>query len=198
MSKRRKGGEYAVHVLGTETEPEVVKGFGRDGMKASIFYFRNGILAQRRSIFFFDGALPGMEKEVIDSYVPPEGAPVHRGALMVTLGDPEPAFPRETAMRAEAAGVAPVNQREKADREDADETDVERNLREERDDRRHAAQWYAKGVIDGLGALSPFTRDDANEFADWHVETSFGDAGFYPIPAQWKTWSERRREETGK
>lgn len=180
---RRKGGTYAVHLLGTDTEEGVLKDFGSDGMKASLFYTRYAIFAQRRAVLFFDGHLPGMDREVIDSYVPPEGGKVHRGALMVRLGDPQPAW---------------MNPAERAALEDADETEGERNVRQAQSERRAAALWYAKGFIDCVGGLSPYSDEDASAFADWHSKVTETESGFFPIPRQWERWSAQRREETGK
>jgi hypothetical protein len=186
---------YDLHVLATDTEPEERYEF-TDAAAAVIGYNRLACERRRRAVLTKTGHLPDMEPEIVGSYIPDDDAPpisLPAGRLpldpwapnsprsiMVRLGDPQPAFPREQTAR-----------------EDADETLVQQGLRRQTDQMRAAAYWYAKGFIDCVGGLSPFGDEDATAFADWHVETAFGRNLIRPITEQWATWSAQRREEIG-
>ncbi len=71
-----------------------------------------------------------------------------------------------------------------------------RTARDDGTDRRFGALWYAYGFIDCIGGLSPFDREDAIAFADWH-ETESVKPGHHPIAKSWEKWSAQRRQEKG-
>jgi hypothetical protein len=167
------GKPYDLHLLGTPTHEEEHLHY-TDPAAAVIAFNQLACEARRPAILSIAGSFPGMVAEVVGVYSPSADAP----AIKVRLGKARPAF---TEPKTE---VEPR------------ESKAERLGEEDREDRMHAAVWYAKGFIDCIGGLSPFDYEDAAAFAQWHVETSYGD-GFYPIPEQWATWSAQRRQETG-
>lgn len=190
---------YDLHILGTPTEPAERYEFD-DPAKAVIGYNRLACERRRRAVLSKAGHLPGMEAEIIGSYIPDPDAPpiVHLVAgsgapwaevsgrpIMVRLGDPQPAFPRE-----------------QAEREERDETPAQQRERRARNEMEQAAYWYARGVIDCIGGLSPFDNDDAAAFSLWHAETASASwhakRDVLGIAEQWAAWSARRREEIGK
>ena len=182
--------EYDLHLLGTETEPEAHYLY-TDPAAAVIGYNRLALEQRRAAVLTRAGNLPGMEPEVVGSYTPDPDAPpiVHLVAgsgqpwakvsgrpIMVQMGDPEPAFPREQAAREEAGMSAP-------------HMDITRSMR-------HAAEWYAIGFIDAVGALSPYDREaDPQAFATFHAATAEIQQS---VAKSWEIWSAMRREETGK
>lgn len=157
---------YELHLLETPTlQSELYQ--WTDPVKAVLGYNRLACEARRPAVLTKGRTLDGEAAEIIASYSPSEDAP----PIKVRLGKGRPAF------------AEPVV-----------ETNLGRFHRESRDERVHAAYWYARGFIDCIGALSPFDDTDAAKFADWHADTQ----GCNPIDEQWATWSAQRRQETGK
>lgn len=188
---------YDLHVLGTPTEPEERYEFD-DPAAAVIAYNRLACERRRRAVLSKSGHLPDMEAEIVDAYFPsPDAPPIYSHSTQswvapadcrpigVTLGEAQPAFPREQAAR-----------------EERDETPAQQRERRRRNEMEQAAYWYAKGFIDCVGGLSPFDNDDAAAFSLWHAETAWtawtGRAQVLGIADNWAIWSARRREEIGR
>lgn len=191
---------YDLHILGTDTEPDERYEYD-DAAAATIGFYRLACKRKRRGVLSKSGHLPDFGADIIASYIPSDDdAAVSRAVssridnswvekrerpIMVTLGDPQPAFPREQAAR-----------------EDADETPEQQRQRRMQNELEQAAYWYAKGFIDCVGGLSPYSNDDAAAFSIWHAETAqaawMSGREVLGITDQWATWSAKRREETGR
>jgi len=124
---------YELHLLETPTlQSELYQ--WTDPVKAVLGYNRLACEARRPAVLTKGRTLDGEAAEIIASYSPSEGAP----PIRVRLGKAEPAFPRKQR-----------------------EADLVRLHREGREERGHAANWYARGFIDCIGGLSPFDSVDA-------------------------------------
>lgn len=156
---------YELHLLETPTL-QSERYLWHDPVQAVLSYNRLALEARRPAVLTKGHTLEGEAAEIIASYSPSEGAPPIRYGLTTA----QPAFPRKQR-----------------------EADLVRLHREGREERVHAANWYARGFIDCIGALSPFDDRDAAAFADWHADSE----GYNPIDEQWATWSAQRRQEKG-
>ncbi len=156
---------YELHLLETPTL-QSERYLWHDPVQAVLSYNRLALEARRPAVLTKGRTLEGEAAEIIASYSPSEGAPPIRYGLTTA----QPAFPRKQRG-----------------------ADLVRLHREGREERVHAANWYARGFIDCIGALSPFDDRDAAAFADWHADSE----GYNPIDEQWATWSAQRRQEKG-
>lgn len=138
-----------------------------DPVQAVLSYNRLALEARRPAVLTKGRTLEGEAAEIIATYSPSDSAP----PIRVLLGTARPAF------------TEPLPR----------ETDLDRLHREGREERVHAANWYARGFIDCIGGLSPFDSADAAAFAEWHADSK----GYNPIGEQWATWSAQRRQEKG-
>jgi len=137
-----------------------------DPVQAVLSYNRLALEVRRPAVLTKGRTLEGEAAEIIATYSPSNSAP----PIGVLLGTARPAFTGKQR-----------------------ETDLTRLHREGREERVHAANWYARGFIDCIGALSPFDDRDAAAFAEWHADSK----GYNPIDEQWATWSAQRRQEKG-
>lgn len=155
---------YELHLLETPAF-RAERYLWHDPVQAVLSYNRLALEARRPAVLTKGRTIEGEAAEIIASYSPSEGAPPIRYRL--TTAHPAFTEPRET--------------------------DLARIHREGREERVHAANWYARGFIDCIGGLSPFDSTDAAAFAEWHADSE----GFNPIDEQWATWSAQRRQEKG-
>jgi hypothetical protein len=155
---------YELHLLETPTL-QSERYLWHDPVQAVLSYNRLALEARRPAVLTKGRTLEGEAAEIIATYSPSDSAPPIRYRLTTA----QPAFtePRET--------------------------DLDRLHRKGREERVHAANWYARGFIDCIGGLSPFDSVDAAAFAEWHADSE----GYNPIDEQWATWSAQRRQEKG-
>lgn len=165
--------QYDLHILATATEPEE-RYYYDDPAKAVIAYNRLACERRRRGVLSKTGHLPGMEAEIVGNYVPDDEAPPVTRPIRVRLGEPQPAFPRE---------------RERSESGVLSRTALESLA--------HAARWYAYGVIDAVGALSPFRREeDSAEFAKFHRDKA-AEGSTDSVMDSWTEFAAAVRAERG-
>lgn len=164
--------QYDLHILGDGIQPEE-RHYYDDPAKAVIAFNRLACERRRRAVLSKTGHLPGLEAEIVGSYVPEDDAP----PIRVRAREEQPAFPRE--------------------QERVDQTGARYIASSSTGGIRHAARWYAYGMIDALGPLSPFDRErDAAAFASYHAALT--NETRQSVMDSWVSYSEQRREVTGK
>lgn len=160
-----KAPEYDLHVLADGVLPEERYTYD-DPAKAVIAFNRLACERRRRAVLSKTGHLPGLEAEIVASYVPEDDAP------------PVTPIRRDDPFVVEADGGVRFTE------------NMLSSIA-------NAARWYAYGIIDGLGALSPFRREeDAQEFSAYHrgkAERGKTDS----VMESWAEWSAVVRQERG-